>query len=93
MQKFDLRNENIIPLKEVPHYLPARGGRKVHYQTVWRWAKKGARGSVLETIRLGHVRFTSHEALKRFLKSQSPTMELGEYQDGVNDDLARAMAG
>ena len=93
MQEFDLMNEKRIPLKEVPDYLPTRGGRKVHYQTVWRWAKHGARGSVLETIRIGHIRYTSHEALKRFARNHSPMMQVGDYQDGVDAELSRSMAG
>lgn len=34
--------------------------------TVWRWALKGCKGVKLETFVLGHIRYTSAEALERF---------------------------
>lgn len=93
MKELDLQSEHAIPLKDVPLYLPKRRGRKVHYQTVWRWAKKGVRGTVLETMRIGHIRYTSLEALKRFVKSHSTMLQADEYQDAIDAELRRAMAG
>lgn len=34
--------------------------------TVWRWAKRGAKGVVLETFSVGAKRFTTAEAFRRF---------------------------
>lgn len=39
----------------------------VHVSTVWRWALRGCRGHKLETQAVGWQRFTSVEALKRFV--------------------------
>ena len=39
----------------------------VHVSTVWRWALRGCRGHKLETHAIGWQRFTSVEALKRFI--------------------------
>ncbi len=38
----------------------------LHVSTLWRWQLRGVRGVRLETILLGGIRFTSHEALERF---------------------------
>jgi len=59
--------ERLIPLKEAPNFLPKRSGKKVHYSTLYRWATKGARGRILETVMVGGVRFTSIEAINRFI--------------------------
>lgn len=90
---FDPTVEQLIPLKEIPKLLPRRRGKKVHYQTVWRWSKKGAHGVVLETTRVGHIRYTSQEALKRFFASHSPSTQLGSYYDAIEAELDRALTG
>lgn len=62
-----LEDEALITLKEVPDYLPKQqNGRKVSYGTVWRWVKKGAHGRVLESVKIGGIRYTSVNALDRF---------------------------
>ena len=61
-----LLSEQPIPFSEVPSLLPRRNGKKVHYMTVHRWAKRGARGRVLESTLIGGVRYTSLAALNRF---------------------------
>jgi hypothetical protein len=38
-----------------------------HASTVWRWYRHGVRGVRLETIVVGGRRFTSHEAVQRFI--------------------------
>lgn len=38
----------------------------LHVSTLWRWQLRGVRGVRLETILLGGIRHTSHEALERF---------------------------
>jgi hypothetical protein len=74
----DLNTERVLPLSAVPEHLPKRNGKKVHYSTVYRWATKGARGRRLETVMCGGVRFTTVEAVHRFVgcqadRSSSPT--------------------
>jgi transposase len=39
----------------------------VHVSTIWRWALRGCRGHKLETRVVGWQRYTSVEALKRFV--------------------------
>lgn len=80
---------NLISLREVALVLPRRHEKKVHYSTVYRWATKGARGKVLESQLVGGVRYTTLEALRRFLASDedSPTRQLQA------EDLRRVLYG
>ena len=43
-----------------------RGGKKTHPSTIFRWASRGLKGVVLETIQIGGTKCTSMEALNRF---------------------------
>jgi len=54
--------ENLLSLSEAAHSLP----HNPHISTIWRWCKKGCRGTHLEFLRLGGRIFTSAEALRRF---------------------------
>ena len=56
--------EHLIPLAEAARTLP---GGCVHVSTVHRWWLKGCRGVKLETILRGGVRYTSTEAIERFV--------------------------
>ena len=64
----ELSTETPITIAEVPLHIPKRRGRKVHYSTVYRWMTKGVRGRRLESLLIGGVRYTTLEALARFLK-------------------------
>ena len=46
-----------------------RAGKRPHVATVYRWAKRGLRGVVLETLQVGGTLCTSHEALQRFFEA------------------------
>ena len=61
----DLLSESLLSLPEAARQLPSRP----HHSTVWRWAEKGINGVMLETLRIGTRRFTSTEALQRFLEA------------------------
>lgn len=45
----------------------------VDVATCWRWATKGCRGVVLETVAIGGRRMTSIEAFQRWVAAQNPT--------------------
>lgn len=63
----DLASESLIPLRDVPRHLPPRpNGKRLHISAVYRWARRGVRGIILETIRMGGSTYTSREALQRF---------------------------
>ena len=63
----DFQRETLLGVTEAAGILPAsRGGKRIHISTLHRWASRGLRGVVLETIRVGGRRYTSTEALQRF---------------------------
>lgn len=71
-----LHGEQLIAVPDVPDFLPTRRGKRLHISTVYRWVLKGARGKVLDSAMLGGIRYTSLEALERFLGTS--TAELVE---------------
>lgn len=63
----DITSEQVVTLAEATQHVPRRrGGKYPHFATLWRWATRGCRGVVLETIMVGGTRCTSVEALQRF---------------------------
>ncbi len=64
----DLASETLLPLGGVPALLPpGPRGKPIHVATVYRWSAAGVRGAVLETVVIGGCRYTSREALSRFI--------------------------
>lgn len=61
----DIENERLVPLREVPRILPGR----VHISSVYRWI--GRRDRRLESVRIGGKRYTSREALSRWVRACS----------------------
>jgi hypothetical protein len=60
----DIEHERLLTIAEATRILPGRP----HIATVWRWVNHGVGGQRLETIKVGWKRFTSHEALARFIE-------------------------
>ena len=58
----DIQSESLISMAQVGARIPGRPSAC----TIWRWATRGIRGRVLETIILGGRRYTSVQALQRF---------------------------
>ena len=64
----DRMRERLIPIACVPEQAQLwPPGTAPHAETVSRWARRGCRGVRLETILLGGRRFSSVEAVARFL--------------------------
>lgn len=82
-------SNDLIALRDVPSHLPRRNGKKTHYSTVYRWMTKGARGRVLESRLLGGVRYTTRDALSRFLDDEPRAPE----ERQLAADLKRALYG
>ena len=55
--------ESRIRVSQIGEHLPF----KPSPATRWRWALRGIRGVRLETLKIGRVRYTSVEALHRFI--------------------------
>jgi len=67
----DTRTENLFPLAELPLHWPLLpGGRRLHRSVGYRYATKGVvpRNDRLETVVFGSIRYTSHEAVQRFVE-------------------------
>lgn len=82
-------NERMFPLNEAVEYLPKRSGKKVHYSTLYRWSTRGARGRTLETWMVGGVRYTTVEALERFI--DAPVLKKPEDVDSVFAAIEHAL--
>ena len=72
--------ETLVKLAEVPRltWMPRPRRKRLHTSTIFRWTKRGLRGVVLETIRIGGTLYTSEEALLRFFDRQSSSETAGE---------------
>ncbi len=60
----DIQSENTCSITDAAKLFPG----KPHVASVWRWIHLGIHGQRLETIRVGGRRFTSHEAIARFIE-------------------------
>jgi hypothetical protein len=68
----NIKTEQTFSLRDAPTYLPhLRHGRKFDRCTIYRWAKSGRRGIVLETLQTPGGKITSVEALQRFFEALS----------------------
>jgi len=68
--------EGLISLTEAARHCPRhREGRKVHRSTVSRWATRGVRGCVLETLRTPSGLCTTKQALARFFQEITNTTQ------------------
>ena len=63
----DHETEDLIPFELAGNDIPGHPSRC----TLFRWAFKGVRGSTLETLLIGNKRFTSREAVGRFIAAQN----------------------
>ena len=93
MLVINLQTEHAIPIREVPRHVPRRNGKKVHYSTVYRWVTKGVRGKRLESVMVGGIRYTTTEAIGRFLNgkpSDAQTPRVNESDLAVDEALRRA---
>ena len=62
-----LIGEKLITLEHAAKSFPGNRGRHTHISTVYRWANSGIRGVRLETMVVGGRRYTSEEAIARFI--------------------------
>ncbi|HUQ69063.1 MAG TPA: DUF1580 domain-containing protein [Planctomycetaceae bacterium] len=60
----DVLHEELIRIEDAAAHIPSRPSRA----SVWRWILRGVRGRQLESTMVGGRRFTSREAIERFLQ-------------------------
>lgn len=68
----DIQNETLRSLREASERLPGRP----HVGTVVRWHREGVSGVRLETVVVGARRFTSDQALERFVERTTQAHDL-----------------
>jgi hypothetical protein len=79
--------EPAIPLTQAAAHVPRRRrGRKTSVSTLYRWASRGVRGVVLETLQIGGSRCTSLPALQRFFDRLSSAAQDGNTDRNVAID-------
>jgi hypothetical protein len=61
----DHETEHLLSMTEAAKLLPGRP----NVATLWRWRTSGCRGHRLETLLFGGRRYTSREAIARFLSA------------------------
>lgn len=61
--------EEPIPITRAPSHIPGRPA----LSTVWRWLLVGVRRRMLESGMIGGRRYTSQQAIQRFLAASEPT--------------------
>lgn len=64
----DINSEDLIQFGEAARCFP---GKPVAIQTLHRWRLHGVRGAKLETILIGGLRYTSKQAIDRFVEAQN----------------------
>jgi hypothetical protein len=63
--------ESLVPFNAAPKIIPGRP----HISTLHRWRLRGCRGVRLETCLVGGRRYTSEEAIARFIAATSAAAE------------------
>ena len=63
----DVNRERLLTVSAASKSLPERR----HTATIWRWFHRGCRGVRLESVLIGGRRYTSKEALQRFIANTS----------------------
>lgn len=67
-----LDGEELLTFAQAASLLPRRrGGSKVATSTLWRWSRRGSRGVILRTVRVGGCVYVSREALMDFVTARS----------------------
>jgi hypothetical protein len=75
----DPQKEELIPIKAVCGMFPGRSGKGISLSTVWRWIVRGQRGHKLASLVAGGQRYSSQEAVMRFLAElNAETMYQGQ---------------
>lgn len=85
------QSEHVIHLRDVPKHVKSRmSGKKMAVATAWRWALDKKNPYPLETFKTPGGRFTSIEAIDRFLERCSGNKN-GTSADGADtQEIAKA---
>jgi hypothetical protein len=67
----DIYSEELKTFRQAAESLPGRPAPS----TPWRWSRRGLRGIRLESVLIGGTRYTSSEALQRFVDAVTAASE------------------
>jgi len=90
-------DEQLLTMRQAAKLFPGRTGRPINVSTVWRWLLGGRRGVRLESIVCGGVRYTSREAIHRYLtalnpeQAAAPTIRTATQRSRASARAARAL--
>lgn len=65
----NIQAESLIPFADARTAFP--GGKRLSLATLHRWRLHGVRGTRLETVLVGGLRYTSAAAIARFIERQN----------------------
>ena len=88
----DLERERLLPLREVARLFPGRTGRGVSMATVWRWVMQGRKGICLETVFIGGQRYSSIEAVSRWVDRCNPCSAALPVRKVDGSEIAKRLA-
>lgn len=63
-----LLDQTLVSLASAGALIPTSTGRPVSKPTMHRYATQGFHGVILESIKIGNTKYTSKEAIERFLE-------------------------
>jgi hypothetical protein len=77
-------DEDLIPLGQTARLIPSRKpGRRVSISCLYRWCAHGRRGVKLESWVIGGTRYTSRQAIARFVAATNLTSQSGPQSRAV----------
>lgn len=83
----DLNKEKPLSLKDACLH---RMLHRPNISTVWRWITAGTRGVKLESVLIGGQRFTTDEAIQRFIKALNSEQPVVTHDVAARNEALRA---
>jgi hypothetical protein len=84
----DINREQLLTFTQAAKELPGRP----NVATLWRWRTAGCRGVRLETVLVGGKRYTSREAIQRFVNATTAAADGIEHSPQTNRQRAAAIS-
>lgn len=84
----DINREQLLSFTEAAKSFPSRP----NVATLWRWRTAGCRGVKLETVLIGGKRYTSREALQRFVDATTAGADGSEVRPEINRQRAASIS-
>jgi len=82
----DRRAETLVALQAACDSIPGKRGQRVSISTLHRWHRHGLRGIRLETVLVAGVRYTSVEAIDRFIRATTQAADSQQAGKGAADE-------